>query len=147
MGKEIVGSSIMALAGFLLMMSIEGRMFDNLIRIGFLISSVLIFYLGMKVYHKYMPKESLSSDDWLIIIFSILTPFIVVSSLNSLGLTIGGLIIVFWLGLMILTIFKKEKIIDLLFPRFEEKPVNNEIEKLKKRYAMLTKKKGKRKKI
>jgi len=143
MGKEIVGSSLMALAGFFLMISIEGKMLDNLARIVFLLSSIFFFFLGMKIYHKYMPKESLSSDDWLIIIFSVLTPFIVVSSLNSLGIEFGGLVIIVWLALALIVIFEKRKIVDMLFPKIEEKPLEDEMKKLRKKYKLLTKKRGK----
>ena len=143
MGKELIGSSIMALAGFLLMISIEGKVLDNFIRIAFLFTSIFVFYAGMKAYHKYMPKQSLSSDDWIVIIFSILTPFIVVSSLNSLGMVFGSLAIGIWMVFAILVIFEKDKIADILLPKIEEKPMDQEFEKIMKRYPLPSKKKKK----
>lgn len=141
MRKEIIGSSLMALAGFFLMISIEGKVLDNLIRIAFLLSSIFIFYLGMKIYHKYMSKESLSSNDWLIIIFSILTPFIIVSSLNSLGLVSGGVVTFIWLIFAILVILKKEKIVGILLPKIQEKSLEDEMKRIRKKYSFPTKKK------
>jgi len=141
MGKEIIGTSLMALAGFFLMISIEGRVLDDLIRIAFLLTSIFIFYIGMKTYRKYMSKESLSSNDWLIIIFSILTPFIIVSSLNSLGLVSGGVVTFIWLIFAILVILKKEKIVDILLPKIQEKSLEDEMKRIRKKYPFSTKKK------
>jgi len=141
MGKEIIGTSLMALAGFFLMISIEGRVLDDLIRIAFLLTSIFIFYIGMKTYRKYMSKESLSSNDWLIIILSILTPFIIVSSLNSLGLVSGGVVTFIWLIFAILVILKKEKIVDILLPKIQEKSLEDEMKRIRKKYPFSTKKK------
>ena len=141
MGKEVAGSSLMAMAGFFLMIAIEGKILDSMIRIAFFIISIIAFFIGMKSYHKYMPRLSLSSDDWLIIIFSLLTPFVIVSSLNSLGLTIGGLTIFIWIIIALVFLFRKERVINLLLPRIQKETVEDEFDKLKRKYEMYKTKK------
>ena len=120
MGKEIIGSFIMALAGFFLMIAIEGKILETIFRVSYLLLSVFTFYFGMKFYRQFMPKESLSSKDWLVIMLSILTPFIVVSMLESLGILFGGIGILVWLTLAALVIVKTEKVVDALFPKIEK---------------------------
>jgi uncharacterized membrane protein YfcA len=124
MGKEIIGSLIMALAGFFLMIALEGKILEVIFRIVFLLLSFITFYFGMKFYRKYMPKESLGSKDWLIILISILTPFIIVSLLESLGFLFGGIIILIWLAFAALFILKTERVIDILLPKLERDNVN-----------------------
>jgi uncharacterized membrane protein YfcA len=126
MGKEIIGSFIMASAGFLLMIAIEGKILEIIFRIVFLFLSLSTFYIGMRFYHKYMPKESLGSKDWLIILLSIITPFIVVTFLESLGILFGGIGILIWLIFAILVVLKTERIIDVLFPKLEKDNLNND---------------------
>jgi peptidoglycan/LPS O-acetylase OafA/YrhL len=140
MGKEVTGSSLMAIAGFFLMVSIEGKILGEMIRVIFFLVSVLAFFIGMKTYLKYMPRQSLSSNDWLIIIFSLLTPFIIVSSLNSLGLFWGGGVIVIWILISIVFVLRKDKVLDLLLPKLGKKSVEDEFEKIKRKYESYRKK-------
>jgi len=133
MGKEFIGSSVMALGGFLLMLAIEGKIFETILRVGFLFSSFVVFYIGMKIYRKYMPAESLGPKDWLIMILSLLTPFIVVSLLESLGMILGMIGIFIWLDFTILVVWKTEKIVDLLFPRIKKEPVHEKTEELRRK--------------
>ena len=143
MSKEIIGTALMALAGFFLMVSIEGKVLDDLIRVAFLLNSIFIFYIGMRTYGKYMTKESLSSNDWLIVVFAILTPFIIVSSLNSLGMTYGGVVAFIWLVFSIVAIKKKDKIVDVIMPKIEEKNLENEMKRIRKKYSAYSVKKKK----
>ena len=134
MGKEVAGSSLMAIAGFFLMISVEGKVLDDMIRGVFFLISIFAFFIGMKTYLKYMPRQSLSSNDWMIIIFSLLTPFIIVSSLNSFGLTLGSIITVLWIIVSIAFVLRKDKILDLILPKFGKKSVEDEFEKIKRKY-------------
>lgn len=134
MGKEFIGSSVMALGGFLLMIAIEGRIFETIYRFGFLLSSFIIFYIGMKIYRKYMPEESLGSKDWLIIILSLLTPFIIVSLLESLGMILGMMGVFIWLDFTVILTWKTEKILDMLFPKMRKKPLYEKSEKVRKQF-------------
>jgi len=134
MGKEFIGSSIMSLGGFFLMVAIEGKILETILRLGILFLSFLIFYIGMKFYRKYSPKESLTSKDWLIIILSLLTPFVVVSLLESLGMILGMMGIFIWLDFTVIVTWKTERVIDLLFPRIKKKPVVEKTEELRRRF-------------
>ncbi len=134
MGSEFFGSSIMSFGGFLLMLAIEGDIFGTGLRIGLLFSSFVTFYVGMKMYRKYMPREILTSKDWLVIILALLTPFIVVSLLESLGMLFGMMGVFIWLDFTVLVTWKTEKIVDILFPRIKKEPVSEKTEELRRRF-------------
>lgn len=81
-----------------------------------------------------MPEESLGSKDWLIIILSLLTPFIVVSLLESLGMILGMMGVFIWLDFTVILTWKTEKILDILFPKMRKKALYEKSEKVRKQF-------------
>lgn len=120
MGKEFIGSLIMALGGFLLMVAIAGKVLDTISRMVYFSSSFIVIYIGMKIFRKYVTVETITPRDWIIMILAILTPFFNVFLLESFGMIFGTFAILIWLILAVSFVWKQEKIIDLLFPRMEK---------------------------
>jgi L-asparagine transporter-like permease len=122
MGREIIGSFIMALGGFFLMLALAGRAFEIILRIICLVVSIPYFFIGMKIFREYMPEQSgIDLESWLTITLALLTPFVVIFLLDLLGMVVGIMGVFVWLMFAVVILWKWERIMDRLFPRFKEK--------------------------
>ena len=120
MTREITGSLLMALGGFLLMFAIAGKEFEIIFRIiPFMIGSIWFFY-GAKIFRRSLTGITISTRDFLIIFFSIFTPFIVLILLDLLGFMFGGIGIIIWVVLAGIVVLKWQRIFDIVLPRMEK---------------------------
>ena len=132
MANEINGSLLMALGGFLLMFAIAGKAFNIVYRvIPFLIGTIWFFY-GASIFRKSLTGVTVSTRDFLIIFLSIFTPFIVLILLDLLGLTFGSITIGLWVFSAFIIVFKWQKILDMIFPRIERKPIHEKSEEMRR---------------
>ena len=120
MTREITGSLLMALGGFLLMFAIAGKEFEIIFRIiPFMIGSIWFFY-GAKIFRRSLTGITISTRDFLIIFFSIFTPFIVLILLDLLGFMFGGIGIIIWIVSAGIVVLKWQRIFDIILPKMEK---------------------------